>query len=431
MPLQLHSHRRSFLGTTVLAACSTPILLALLGITLYLPQREGNGPFLSAGTPGLMVVFVACVLAVLAALAALVAIGGCVVLYRDLREEHGLPYVAVRPRERIAGLLLSASRRALMPRASLWPGELVEVRSMPEILATLDEQGCLEGLPFMPEMAAYCGQRYPVMRRVDKIWEYAHGTGMRRMRNAVLLKTLRCDGQGHGGCQAACQLIWKEAWLKPAGTKGTRASGTSRHVDLLAHAQVSIGGELRYICQMTRIREASTQLAPRNVGHYWRDLAGGNIRLVPLLAELGVRLFNGIQWRLGRPMWPVFQPAGSETSPHQVLDLQPGQIVRVKSKHAIERTLNRNFRNRGLEFGRDMLFYCGGSYRVAARIDRIVHEGTGELLRLKTPSIVLDGVTAIGGSIVNPQNEFYFWREIWLEPQPTAAVPPGNHSPSA
>ena len=60
-------------------------------------------------------------------------------------------------------------------------------------------------------------------------------------------------------------------------------------------------------------------------------------------------------------------------------------------------TLNRKFRNRGLEFGKDMLFYCGGSYRVAASIDRIVHEGTGELLLFKTPSILLEGVTAIGG----------------------------------
>jgi hypothetical protein len=58
-----------------------------------------------------------------------------------------------------------------------------------------------------------------------------------------------------------------------------------------------------------------------------------------------------------------------------------------------------------------------------------VHEGTGELLLFKTPSVLLEGVTAIGGSILNPQNEFYFWREIWLDPQPTPAeVPPGGRA---
>ena len=67
------------------------------------------------------------------------------------------------------------------------------------------------------------------------------------------------------------------------------------------------------------------------------------------------------------------------------------------------------------------------AYRVAVRIERIVHEGTGELLQLKTPSILLESVTAIGGSILNPQNEFYFWREIWLDPEPLSPeVSPGG-----
>src|SRR5207237_5308402 len=100
----------------------------------------------------------------------------------------------------------------------------------------------------------------------------------------------------------------------------------------------------------------------------------------------GVRLINGTQWRHGGPRWPVLEPMNSDSSPHQNLGLQPGQMVRVKSKHAIEATLNRKCRNRGLEFGEELLFYCGGSYRIAASINRIVHEGTGELLLFKTQS---------------------------------------------
>ena len=37
---------------------------------------------------------------------------------------------------------------------SLRAGDVVEVRSLDEILATLDEQGELDALPFMPEMVA-------------------------------------------------------------------------------------------------------------------------------------------------------------------------------------------------------------------------------------------------------------------------------------
>ena len=41
-------------------------------------------------------------------------------------------------------------------------GEWVEVRAKEEILRTLDKSGRLEGLPFMPQMFKYCGQRVMV-----------------------------------------------------------------------------------------------------------------------------------------------------------------------------------------------------------------------------------------------------------------------------
>jgi hypothetical protein len=421
MPTQLSPHRRSFVRTTVLASCSCIVLLLLLGISFYL-FRGNTGQLLPVWGRRLAFISVTAGLAMLAAGAALVAVGGLIVLYRDSCEERGLPYVPVQRRERVSGQLMLALRRFLSPRASLRPGELVEVRSLSEILATLDEHGRLEGLPFMPEMAAYCGHRLPVQRRVDKIWDYAHGTpGLRRFHAAVLLETLRCDGKSHGGCQSACQLIWKEAWLRPAGTRVLPASGSLRQLDLGAHTQVMAEGKMRYVCQMTEIERASTHpLRFRNLGHYWRDLMSGNVRLAPLVVVISIRLFNGAQWRLGGPAWPVLKPMDTDASPHEELGLQAGQWVRVKSKHAIELTLNRKLRNRGLEFGQDQLFCCGGSYRVRARLERVLHEGTGELLSLKTPSIILEGANANGGAFLAPQNEFFFWREIWLEPQTAA-----------
>ena len=98
-------------------------------------------------------------------------------------------------------------------RRSLRVGNYVEVRSAQEIMATLDSEGCLEDLPFMPEMLDYRGKRFRVFKRVDKIIDMVNRTGLRRMSRTVLLQDLRCDGQAHGGCQAGCQLQWKEAWL--------------------------------------------------------------------------------------------------------------------------------------------------------------------------------------------------------------------------
>jgi hypothetical protein len=88
-------------------------------------------------------------------------------------------------------------------RLGLRVGELVEVRSQEEILATLDERGELDALPFMPEMLRFCGQRFTVYKVAHKLCDTISATGMRRMRDAVHLTGVRCDGQAHGGCQTA------------------------------------------------------------------------------------------------------------------------------------------------------------------------------------------------------------------------------------
>ena len=97
----------------------------------------------------------------------------------------------------------------------LRPGDVVEVRPVTEILATLDKDGALNGMPFMPEMIAHIGRRYTVTWRVDKICNTVDKSGSRRMRSTVYLEDLRCDGSADGGCQAGCKIYWKEASALP------------------------------------------------------------------------------------------------------------------------------------------------------------------------------------------------------------------------
>ena len=74
--------------------------------------------------------------------------------------------------------------------------------------------GTLDGLPFMPEMLKYCGRTLPVAQRADTT---CAGAGVvRRMHDTVHLQRVRCDGSAHDGCQAACLMFWKEAWLERA-----------------------------------------------------------------------------------------------------------------------------------------------------------------------------------------------------------------------
>ena len=53
-------------------------------------------------------------------------------------------------------------------------GELVEVRSREEILGTLDADGRLENLPFMPEMLPYCGRQFRVFKRAHKTCDFVN-----------------------------------------------------------------------------------------------------------------------------------------------------------------------------------------------------------------------------------------------------------------
>ena len=43
-------------------------------------------------------------------------------------------------------------------------GDVVEVRSKEEILSSLDQHGCVDGMPFMPEMLEFCGRQFVVDR---------------------------------------------------------------------------------------------------------------------------------------------------------------------------------------------------------------------------------------------------------------------------
>src|SRR5262245_51315125 len=156
-----------------------------------------------------------------------VALSGAVVLKRSRALERGQPDLFLRmnarrgPETVRSGKLGwgTAARRAVrrvLGRSYPLVGDRVEVLSLREIRATLDESGCLDGLPFMEEMAAFCGRQFRVFRCVDKVFDYGRSWRLRRIEDVVLLTGLRCDGSAHGGCQASCSLLWKTAWLKPA-----------------------------------------------------------------------------------------------------------------------------------------------------------------------------------------------------------------------
>jgi hypothetical protein len=333
-------------------------------------------------------------------------------------------------------------------------GDVVEIRSKEEILATLDESGCVDGLPFMPEMLQFCGQRVAVRAVAHKTCETALKTYQgRRLASAVHLDNLRCDGAAHGGCEADCPLFWKDVWLRPVKEFATHAdpetkvSGAPRcsEEQLFARTQATRteDGKQRYACQATKLYDATEPIVWWDVRQYLYDVVTGNHSLghvvrITWLATLrgtvravaGIKYLRGAVWRfsqwmhrllLGREMPTLFtsvQPL--QTTPSGRLDLKAGEWIRIKPKSEIEKTLDKRARNRGLSFDpAEMAPYCGGTYRVRRIVKKLIDEETGELKDMREPCIILEGVVCKGELStcrLNCPRELYpYWRELWLE----------------
>ena len=336
-------------------------------------------------------------------------------------------------------------------------GDWVEVRSKEEILRTLDEDGRVDGMPFMPEMFAFCGKRFQVYKRAHKTCDTVFPVQGRRVADAVHLET-RCDGSAHGGCQASCLLFWKVDWLRPVhGTLEKVDVSAAREcpdpadsgmpsfacseTDVLAAAQAGgrAGPEPTYVCQATRLPYATTQLNWWDVRQYVEDYSSGNVSLWRIIcsgayflyfwiSNLGIGVGRPMRWFYDRfyRLWggtPIPRKTGTipegQPTPLQTLDLQPGELVRIKSHDEILATLNTRSRNRGLYWDAEEVPYCGETHRVLKRVTKIVNERTGEMQEMKTPCIILDSVICQSRysecRAFCPRSIYSYWREIWLE----------------
>jgi hypothetical protein len=339
-------------------------------------------------------------------------------------------------------------------------GAWVEVRSEEEIRATLDAGGQLDGLPFMPEMTAFCGRALRVFRRAEKVFLDREGY-VARLSDTVFLDGARCSGDAHGGCQMGCLLFWKEAWLKPARSgagwsngepaasaavgQGQEAGDEVRAVRrpmvhclssetagsacaVLAEAgqcEEGSAGSGRFACQATELIRAATPLPWWDLWQYVRDLSA---------REIGPGQFARMFWRLACDKFRRACGLGDvgavrgreEGTAHVGLGLRPGEWVEVRSREEIEATLDRQGRTQGLAFGPEMLPCCGKRYRVARRVERLIVEWSGELRPIRN-TVALEGATCDG--LLRrfcPRDCYYLWREAWLKrvPQGGATTAP-------
>lgn len=338
-------------------------------------------------------------------------------------------------------------------------GDWVEVRGKEEILRTLDGNGQLDGMPFMREMFRFCGKRFQVYKRAHKTCDYttSYPYHTRRLEGTVHLET-RCDGEAHGGCQAGCLLYWKETWLKPVSGDPSKVAALSVETpsggdvdaasstgcsesEVWARTQVSDsnGGPPTYVCQATQVPYATTPLAWWDVRQYFEDYWSGNVGLGRVfsgliysiyyhLSQAGIGLGPAMRWSYDKfnPVWggtlfprkPGLIPEGQPT-PSGTLNLQPGELVRVKSHEEILKTVDAGNKNRGMYWDAELVPYCGGTYRVLKRVTKLISEQTGKMQEMKNPCIILDTVVCQARyspcRMLCPKSMYPYWRETWLE----------------
>ena len=160
-------------------------------------------------------------------------------------------------------------------------------------------------------------------------------------------------------------------------------------------------------------------------------MRSGNTDVRGVVMAFAVALFNWLQAlsarRLPRRLlfrrglrWRFLEGGVTGRTPTAEIGLQPGELVRVRSREEILATLDKSLHNRGMGFEEEMERYCGTVARVQSRVDRCIDERTGRMLTMKNPCIVLENVICAGVYNANCPRQFIpFWREIWLERIPS------------
>jgi hypothetical protein len=342
---------------------------------------------------------------------------------------------------------------------SLHTQDWVEVRSKAEILRTLDSGGRLDNMPFMPEMFAYCGKKFRIHKSAHKSCDTINPLSSRSIANAVLLEGVRCSGAAHGGCQAACSIFWKEAWLKPVGSPEVSlpamGPGCSED-DVIGATRRDDGdqGKPRYACQTTDFPAFSSKLRTRDVRQFLTDVRSGNASIGDLVrnalyflcdfifkpAGNGKKgapfrwLYDRVQKLFGGVPYPRRHGLmeSDADAPVVALNLQPGEFVRVRPYKEILKTIDGSNMNRGLYFDAELVPYCGGVFRVRGRVENFLDEKTGFMRRMRTPAVILEHVWCRGHfsnrRLLCPRAIYAWWREAWLERAPEATAEDASQS---
>lgn len=93
-------------------------------------------------------------------------------------------------------------------------GEIVRVRSLAEIEATLDDDRKCKGCGFMDAQESYCGTVQKVLKPVER-FVHERDFQVKKSKNLYILEGVMCQGtKTFGRCDRSCFLFWRGEWLE-------------------------------------------------------------------------------------------------------------------------------------------------------------------------------------------------------------------------
>lgn len=270
------------------------------------------------------------------AVAGVLAQAGCARMMADASAKLEERFSILRLRENCKPLRTLSQPTAAQKaeRGRLTRGQLVEVRSAREIAATLDVDGKLDGVPFMPEMANQCGRRFRVFRRADITCVEGHG--LRRMNGAVFLEDVRCDGSAHDGCQRRCLIFWKEAWLKPVEVVSSPLVANQELESEAKSALINLPtrDNSRYLCQSTVLATATADLPSWNLLPYVSQVRDGELTVTRFVLITAHALLNLFRKSLGEKyitsVEPILNRVFSVRAPPS-LKFEPARVIPLEA----------------------------------------------------------------------------------------------------
>ena len=203
--------------------------------------------------------------------------------------------------------------------------------------------GCSRACRSCPRCSSTSDRRSRSTRRSNAHATPSGYTGVRRLKDTVILDDLRCDGSGHARLPGAVSDLL-EGGVAPSRERRRherRRPTTTRFARAEADRRANVHGEDStpdapiFRCQATELLRASEPVGWWSMRSLVHELTGGNVgpwRFVRVMTRLVVEEIARRLHLLSKYPFRVAAHGSRRHAPAPAVGLQPGELVQIRTK---------------------------------------------------------------------------------------------------